>query len=250
MQGSYHQLSDPIQFQQSENGHSYVPPRRSVIRFPQSRLSLFAGLFTFILLAISTILYVQHHAVPNHSEIMDCGSSPEEARARGCRFESHNFAWTPSECYDEELNALWDSKTWLYSRDNQGTSLISQHEILQGDIKWAYVTLNQHMSHCVLIWQKYQRAVILNRPADNWTTSFQHTNHCGQLLVQWDLNHSDFNSILYTKYVSCSHTWKKASGQDKWNAHIGGGLIGDDGNHGDSGPGNVQKGHESEHHVQ
>ncbi|PSN59927.1 hypothetical protein BS50DRAFT_475036, partial [Corynespora cassiicola Philippines] len=128
-----------------------------------------------------------------------CGSTPEEARALGCRFESHNFAWTPPDCYDEALNARWDSKDWGYSRNPEGTDMISREEVLQGDLKWAYVTLNQHMSHCVLIWQKYQRAVMFNRPADNWTTSFPHTYHCGQFMVQWDLNHSEYNSILYTK---------------------------------------------------
>lgn len=49
--------------------------------------------------------------------LRQCGSTPEEARSLGCRFEMHNFAWVPPACYDEELSSEWNSfQDWGFSR--------------------------------------------------------------------------------------------------------------------------------------
>ncbi|KAK2020699.1 hypothetical protein LX32DRAFT_715619 [Colletotrichum zoysiae] len=256
MQGSYFFKYPPaVDFDEVANGFSYNPLSRSWWSSAKSPRWLAVGsLFVFSLMISLEYISIQHYDHSTFSSITTCGSTPDEARMRGCRFESHNFAWTPKECYDEELNQQWDSKPWGYSRDPKGIDLISPSEVLKGDLEWAYVTLNQHMSHCVLIWQKYQRAVMFNRPADNWTTSFAHTQHCGHMLVQWDLNHSEYNSILYTKYVSCGYDWKNPDHQIQelmtGPMHMHNGLTGDSGTYADTyGAKTIEGGHESEHHI-
>ncbi|TLD09573.1 hypothetical protein PspLS_11848 [Pyricularia sp. CBS 133598] len=250
MQGTYHKIPAAPPDDDSENGNTYRSPRTL------SRYLKFSPAFTFIIflgaLTIAASLLRVRDGDRKNPAVTECGSTPNEARARGCRFETHNFAWTPPECYDEELNKIWDSKPWGYARDSEGTQLIPREEVQKGDLKWAYVTLGQHLSHCVLIWQKYQRAVMFDRPVDNWTVSFPHTYHCGHLLVQWDLNHTDFNSILYTKYVSCGYDWKRADERMEgvMSGSMDGGLVGDGGNHGDTSSGHVLPGHEDEHHQQ
>lgn len=254
MQHSYYRkCPQSVDFDEVDNTYSYNLPSRSwwcSVKSP--RLMAVGGLFALSLMISLEFILVYHYDHTTVPSITTCGNSPDEARKRGCRFESHNFAWTPPECYDEELNQKWDSKPWGYSRDPEGTDLISSSEARQGDLEWAYVTLNQHMSHCILIWQKYQRAVMFNRPADNWTTSFAHTRHCGHMLVQWDLNHSEYNSILYTKYVSCGYEWKHPDPQIQqlMTGPMHNGLTGDGGNHADIyGAKEIERGHEREHHL-
>ncbi|EAT91187.1 hypothetical protein HBI56_017870 [Parastagonospora nodorum] len=255
MQGAYYQPVDAVKFDHSEEeGHSYRSSNRlrqflnGYLKSPLIILNSILVLLLGLLVGIISWNYI------DKVRVSTCGQTPDEARAKGCLFESHNFAWTPPECYDKELNAKWDSKNWGYSRNAEGTDMISQEEILLGEHKWAYVTLNQHLSHCILIWQKYQRAVMFQRPADNWTASFAHTYHCGHMLVQWGLNHSAYDSILYTKYVSCDYSWKSPDFRmfSAMNGPVDGGLVGDDGNHADSMSGKtpIDPGHENEHSIQ
>ncbi|KAK1996437.1 hypothetical protein LX36DRAFT_723016 [Colletotrichum falcatum] len=252
MHGSYYKrpvLS--IDFDEFANGYSYNRPNRcrSIITSPRL---MALGAFVTASSVLALVLFSVQQLNYKSPRITTCGNNPEEASRRGCLFESHNFAWTPPECYDDELNRKWDSQSWGYSRDPNGSDLIPQSEILKGNIEWAYVTLNQHLSHCVLIWQKYQRAVMFDRPADNWTTSFAHTYHCGHLMVQWNLDHDAYDSILYTKYVSCDYQWKTPDPriQQIMNGAMDGGLIGDGGKHADlHGAGNIEEGHEGEHHL-
>ncbi|KAK2007415.1 hypothetical protein LZ32DRAFT_622193 [Colletotrichum eremochloae] len=249
-----HYLKRPetVSFDSSEDGHSYDPPTRPLSRLLKARYIFLLSL-GFVTATAIAVLYRSSSNLRHTVRITECGHTPDEAIARGCRFESHNFAWTPPDCYDQELDDLWNEKNWGYSRNAEGTDLLSKDEVLEGKLSWAYVTLNQHMSHCVLIWQKYQRAVMQDLPADNWTSSFPHTYHCGHMMVQWDLNHSEYNSILYTKYVSCNYDWKTLDRRmsDTLRGPMDGGLIGDGGDHASYAGGKpVEAGHEDMHHVQ
>lgn len=147
----------------------------------------------------------------NPISFRDCGGSPDEARARGCRFELHNFAWIPPECYDEELSQEWyDKYDWPMTHDRYGQQVISKEEAQKGNIAAAWVTWPQYVTHCGLIWRKYHRSIIYNRPMDNWTNSYFHTNHCGEMMVKWDLlkNSSCGLEILHLKYPTCDYSWK------------------------------------------
>ncbi|KAK6849296.1 hypothetical protein PG995_013129 [Apiospora arundinis] len=242
-----------------EEGHSYVPspPPRPWTRLFKSRHCLITTVFCFLIVTATAILHLSgsyHNPQKDDTiRVTDCGRTPDEAIAKGCHFESHNFAWTPPDCYDQELDERWNGREWGYSRNAEGTDLLSRDEVLAGRLNWAYVTLNQHMSHCVLIWQKYQRAVMRDLPTDNWTSSFPHTYHCGHMMVQWDLNHSDYNSILYTKYVSCNYDWKTPDSRmaETFRGPLSGGLVGDGGDHASyAGGSDIHEGHEDMHHVQ
>lgn len=142
-------------------------------------------------------------------QIGHCGNTPEEARARGCRFELHNFAWVPAACYDNELADAWDAEEgWLFSADENGTDLIPKEVALRGDLSAAWVPWSQHLAHCALIWRKFHRAVAFGRPMDSWTSSYSHTSHCASNLVRKDLDGSVFNSLLHLKFPDCDYRWR------------------------------------------
>lgn len=142
-----------------------------------------------------------------------CGTTPAEARARGCRFELHNFAWVPPECYDDQLGDEWDAQPWQFAKSNVTPpveDMIPQEVALQGELSDAWVPWYQHMTHCALIWKKYHRAVALGRPMDSWTHSYAHSSHCADMLVNWELaewRHL-FNSHLFLKFPTCGYDWR------------------------------------------
>ncbi|GKT50026.1 uncharacterized protein ColSpa_10207 [Colletotrichum spaethianum] len=143
------------------------------------------------------------------SSIESCGTTPGEARARGCLFELHNFAWVPPACYDHELADTWDADDgWLFSHNMEGTDLIPKEVALRGELPAAWVPWSQHLAHCALIWRKFQRAVSFGWPMDNWTSSYSHTDHCATNLIRRDLEEASFNSLLYLKYPTCDFRWR------------------------------------------
>ncbi|KAK7752859.1 hypothetical protein SLS62_005201 [Diatrype stigma] len=54
------------------------------------------------------------------AQIMDCGKSPAEAKAAGCKFDLMLQRWIPADCYDEEHSELFLAKyprKWYYDID-------------------------------------------------------------------------------------------------------------------------------------
>ncbi|GME49251.1 hypothetical protein DM02DRAFT_546082 [Neofusicoccum parvum] len=152
--------------------------------------------------------------------ITHCGSSPQEAMSRGCKFEVHNFAWVPAACYDDELSDEWDhDESWRFATTDNGTDLIATEEVMKGLLTDAWVPWRQHLAHCTLIWKKYQRAVMNEWPMENWTSSYMHTAHCAMNLNRWDLDPEEFNSHLYTKYPVCDYSWRNAKAEPQTELH-------------------------------
>jgi hypothetical protein len=149
---------------------------------------------------------------PESYPISDCGTSAEEARKRGCRFEMHNFAWVPPQCYDEELGREWDSHTrWEFSwaaNDSSATNTSFVEQCRAGDVEAAWVPWSQHMAHCSFILKKYLRSVMFDRPMDNWTSSWHHNEHCTNMMAVPDVNYHLFNSLLHLKFPDCDYSWK------------------------------------------
>lgn len=151
-----------------------------------------------------------------------CGTTPEEARARGCKFEVHNFAWVPPECFDEELAAEWDADpSWTFSRTRTSDPLLNPPNLYtreegdSGDLESAILPWRQHIAHCAVVVRKFQRAVMLERPMDNWTSSSTHMTHCTRNFLEWDIEPWDYNSVLHLKFPICDFSWRDGVGNSK-----------------------------------
>lgn len=142
----------------------------------------------------------------------NCGNTPSTARSQNCRFEIHNFAWVPPECYDDALGNEWDSNPNLaFSRsanDSSDTDAQFTAECRAGNVSEAWVPWRQHMSHCALILKKYLRSVEGGRPMDNWTSSWSHAEHCTDMMLKRDVDMDLFNSLLHVKYPQCDYAWR------------------------------------------
>lgn len=175
-------------------------------------LVLFGG---HIVLQSHVALPSTHSSLSSSSQeipisITQCGTTPSEARARGCRFESNNLAWVPPECYDEQLSAEWDAQDWDYALNSSQTP-VSKSKVLQGELEAVWVTWGQHIAHCALLVRKYQRAVMFNWPLDNWTSSYEHTAHCAKSYTDWKLmaHPQKMNAVVNLKFPTCGYEWKE-----------------------------------------
>lgn len=118
-----------------------------------------------------------------------CGSSPEEARARGCLFEPQLSAWVPAQCgFGEvvrEFQATFGDMhaDWPWYWDANATRPVAPAQVprLQaGDFAVVYTTYHQsHDLHCLYCWRKVAYALEHGRGwMDARCHQFYHARHC------------------------------------------------------------------------
>lgn len=139
-----------------------------------------------------------------------CGHSPSEAITQGCKFDVMTTSWQHPDCYDEELNtefmALHSPWPFYWSSgppDEQPTTetrnLIPLEELgfYEGTF-WG--TREYHIWHCTYAWRQMHRAVENGRKLDAFLQSYEHTAHCGRLII--NATTSDHSKIALDAVVT------------------------------------------------
>ncbi|KAH0559381.1 hypothetical protein GP486_004105 [Trichoglossum hirsutum] len=143
------------------------------------------------------------HAAPTKAPI-DCGKNAETARKRGCHFDIISFTWLRHECFDRELTEQFSrEKKWQWSLDSNGTSLVSEEQMRNGDVEVGWVTWEYHLTHCLYTWKKLIRAVEKRAPIDGYIANINHTSHCSKLLLARGGKMEAWNSEFFVQYPLC-----------------------------------------------
>ncbi|KAF1956575.1 hypothetical protein CC80DRAFT_396070, partial [Byssothecium circinans] len=83
-----------------------------------------------------------------------CGSTPNDARARGCHFESYTATWQLPECYDKDLDEEFRAlRPWRFFGEKNGTVDVSLSEVENESIQ-AWTTWEFHLWQCSFLWKK------------------------------------------------------------------------------------------------
>lgn len=116
-----------------------------------------------------------------------CGSTPSQAVARGCSFDTLSFTWQTPECYDAELMAEWESTVrengWKYYADKTGKRPVPYETAFTGTYE-LWVEWDLHVVHCTFMWRQMHRAFTLTGFIDSHLNSYNHTLHCQSVLVE------------------------------------------------------------------
>jgi|SRR3569833_41645 len=182
------------------------PTCRSILLF--SLLSTLLLLFFILGLSVSTntdglITQFNEQNAASRRPTTYCGSSPEEARAAGCKFDMMSFGWVAPECWDQELyDEMARYRTWNWTTlDGQP---ISTDEIATGSQHQALATWEFHLVHCVYVWRKLARSVLRGRPLDEFAARYGHAKHCGKELLNGTRFPAHFMNTLTTVwYPKC-----------------------------------------------
>ncbi|KAI0440080.1 hypothetical protein F4803DRAFT_578086 [Xylaria telfairii] len=140
-----------------------------------------------------------------------CGSTPEEAIERGCKFDVISFCWQAPQCYDEELSQGFDElAVWEWFLDAEKTQPLARQEVMTGTFDNLHVNWEYHLQHCTAMWLKMHRAIVGphgKAAIDSYIGSIHHTEHCGQMLVEdRDMALSTMNTLIRIKYPHCGMT--------------------------------------------
>ena len=151
-----------------------------------------------------------------------CGSSREEAKARGCVFSSSLRAWLPPDCLypedrldEKELVAQSAEEGWQWyiprssvAEENlrelgfAGLEEISAKEANAGVHEVVFTAHRWHLVHCVIVWKRMTRALAEGRLIDVSAASMHHTEHCGEMLLLQNVSATSFTRVQ-TGYPRC-----------------------------------------------
>lgn len=197
----------------------------------QTRSRLFRVIFVLlsafaVLVAIIYFVVVVSDAKGN-SGYDQCGTTADEARARGCVFETTGFTWLPKECHDKDteeefLSFIQKHEINLY-RDTNYTDVVSIEEIRLGNgpgcescptLIYTFLLLTiavfvrqqYHVTHCQFLLKKLHRLSASGRMVDGQIMPTHHTEHCIEQTLQLAQNPSwrkEAIQLSYTKFPYC-----------------------------------------------
>jgi hypothetical protein len=176
---------------------------------------------TTLLIAILWILAHPSHSYTLHTSVMDnaspytdtsspysekwanCGSTPTEAKSRGCKFDILSFAWQLPECYDDKImQEFLAEKDWTFFRHENGTSPVSREVALLGELD-LYVTQEYHQVHCMYMWRQMHRAFTIQKHIDSHLNNYYHTVHCHHVMLGNQFPPESIGAIGELKYPTC-----------------------------------------------
>jgi hypothetical protein len=136
-----------------------------------------------------------------------CGTSPAEARHRGCVFETTGFAWLPRACLDpsteDQFLAHVQNHNLTYYRDPECTQPVSLLEVRRGD-QGLFVQETYHKTHCAFLLRKLHSRYSEGKPVDGMIMNQGHTKHCVSEMLDGEMMHKGANGqFSYLKYPYC-----------------------------------------------
>lgn len=152
---------------------------------------------------VSTIEGSHDHGKPISSQWRDCGSTIQEARAKGCVYDVVLVAWLQPDCFDSELHEAYlsdhDYPFWLDRSLETPTTL---EEVRLGNHDTVYSSAEFHLAHCAYFMEQSVRGFRNGRMVDNITLDNEHTEHCARSLRDQWLPEMGF-SPLHMDFHSC-----------------------------------------------
>lgn len=138
--------------------------------------------------------------------ILHCGDSPDEARAMGCKFQIHTYAWVPAPCFDPVLQEEWlNLRDWEYYTDKYDEGEQVDISVALAGERNLYSTWGQHIEHCAFTWRKFTRSqsgsgVLLT----NRDLSYEHVHHCSDALrTKFEHPWTDVNTRVKVEFHMC-----------------------------------------------
>lgn len=142
--------------------------------------------------------------------ILDCGHSPEEARAKGCVYDVMMQDWVPEPCYDAPLTEKYLAEgNWTWYGDGEGKTIISDEQMAKGEHGVAWMAVSYHKAHCVFSWMKIIRALRNKRGISQELLSYDHVMHCAHGALRQDSEDESLGVQAPTNYAKCAlyGTW-------------------------------------------
>lgn len=188
----------------TEDPEQYYTTEKSRIR-SGSRKILLQLTAALILFAITVVTYLTWSQLTTALDLdLPCGTTADEARARGCIFELTGSSWVTPECYDPVTEQEFlDYKDWHWFKDYNYTDEAPLEEVCQGNGNGYFVPPEYHQTHCAFLLKKLHRAVNSGRKVDGLIKAIGHTSHCIEWMLDPPEDYFKLAQFAYTKFPNC-----------------------------------------------
>ena len=149
------------------------------------------------------------HGIP--APEFDCGWSPAEARAKGCKFDVVTTSWMPEACStdytSEYVSTSDDGQGYQFFTDKTGTRAITHDELREYDYTTRFwSTKKWHLTHCLFIFKRFYDAVEKGKRITTHEQEMEHADHCVGLILEaleyapgWE----DINAYGVVQFLEC-----------------------------------------------
>ncbi|KAH3914933.1 hypothetical protein HBH56_082280 [Parastagonospora nodorum] len=185
---------DRVESQSSEDQTPYLdgpekshhPPLYPGIetKSASKKFSFFPKLGLIILL-LATVAAIAAFTIPTKPsyKTLDCGTTTNEARKRGCIYSVVDGQWLPAPCYDKEMDDEFTSVPWKYWAHMNRSVEIQAQEVKMGESGF-WVDVDWHVAHCKFVMKmvrrQFQRATGSEKDVawNPFRTDEHHWEHC------------------------------------------------------------------------
>ena len=136
---------------QEIRSHSLYRTKHVVLLIATAIFSItIVGLFLAALTHPEVPIQTSSSFVPD--QVLECGTSAPEARAKGCVFDVMNYAWIPAPCFNKTLSdEYWEglvSHGIEFWSDSSRSEVLSHEDILAARHEYSYTSWLLHLKHC------------------------------------------------------------------------------------------------------
>ncbi|KAK3318881.1 hypothetical protein B0H66DRAFT_252085 [Apodospora peruviana] len=134
-----------------------------------------------------------------------CGSTPAEARVRGCRYGMLYGSWLPDECWDDESETRFkNAGHWKFWLQPNRTEELSWDEVAKGEHEYVLVEWEYHQRHCADMNRRLFTAMSRRglQTIDSYLSQWGHFHHCQNSLMTQKPMH-ELSAILWRKFPDC-----------------------------------------------
>ncbi|KJZ73930.1 hypothetical protein HIM_06598 [Hirsutella minnesotensis 3608] len=146
--------------------------------------------------------------LPNNWLNGDCGNSPADAEARGCRFSMVLLAWVPPTCLSEsdaeDDRLMFEGKDWPLIIDGRS---VPWTEVQKGHFSFFNSSMGWHTTHCMFAWKRLHRVMLnASQQLDSYLANVHHTHHCVGVLerINGNFSGSAATEVGVVKFPTCA----------------------------------------------
>lgn len=151
------------------------------------------------------------HNITSGAEYISCGNSTEEARDKGCTYDTLLNAWVPAQCLDQEwIDEYQDDASWTAFSDVNLTEPLRPDAM--GERDHYYTSIRDHINHCAMLWRKQFWTLFEGRRVfDAVIANSYHTEHCASFLSELFGSNRTEPTLVRVGFSGC---WVREGGDE------------------------------------
>lgn len=167
----------------------------------------FASILVFLIISqrktLSTEVAIWDEFQGGSHVIADCGTTVEEAKAKGCVWDLMSFGWTHPLCYNKAESERWLAEfgPWKWYHDFNATQPVADEDLPYTQL--VYAEQGYHIQHCLYVFKLLHLAGMGGHLVTDEAIPLAHTGHCTKLMSDPPTDFKHINTKVDLLFARC-----------------------------------------------